>query len=55
MTAAMLDGRNNKIFLHENEFIPQGKEILLFCHSTWLPSRDHAKPLYKAKQNKKLT
>jgi hypothetical protein len=24
--------------------IPQGKEFLLFCHPTWLPSRDRAKP-----------
>jgi hypothetical protein len=45
VTAAMLDDRNkktNKMKINSN---PQGKDILLLCHPTWLPSRDHAKPL----------
>jgi hypothetical protein len=33
VTAAMLNGRNNKMFLHENEFNSPGEIIyLLFCH-----------------------
>jgi hypothetical protein len=34
-----------KYFYMRMNLIPQWKEILLFCHPTWLPSRDHAKPL----------
>jgi hypothetical protein len=35
-----------KYFYMRMNSIPQGKEILLYCHPTWLPSRDHAKPLF---------
>jgi hypothetical protein len=32
-----------KYFYMRMNSIPQKKEILLFCHPTWLPSRDHTK------------
>jgi hypothetical protein len=35
---------NNDKYMRMN-LIPQGKEIILFCHPTWLPSHDRAKPL----------
>jgi hypothetical protein len=35
-----------KYFYMRINSIHQEKEILLFCNSTWLPSRDRAKPLY---------
>jgi hypothetical protein len=40
-----LDGKNNKKMYMRMNSIPQGKDILLFCHPTWLPSRDHTKPI----------
>jgi hypothetical protein len=36
--AAMLEGSHVGYF-------SEWKEILLFCHPTWLPLRDHSKPL----------
>jgi hypothetical protein len=34
-----------KYFDMRMNLILHGKEIPLFCYPTWVPSRDHAKPL----------
>jgi hypothetical protein len=35
VTAAMLDGRNNKIYLHENEFSSSGERDYIVLPSNW--------------------
>jgi hypothetical protein len=37
-------GEIRHLYMRMNS-IPQGKEIILFCHPTDLPLCDHAKPL----------